>query len=54
MKMQMRAAVSTERVPGNRNGAKASPIKMAIRIAERTMLRGRSPEMSLINIAISP
>ncbi len=44
MMMQMRAAVSTDRVPGKMNGAKARHKTMAAMIRLKTGLPGVSPE----------
>ena len=52
--MQMRAAVSSERVPGNTNGAKTRPATMTMSTSDSGRLRGRSPEMSLTSIAARP
>ncbi len=52
MKMQIRAAVSSDLVPGKRNGAKASEINTISSSAVRRPLRGVSPERSLVSMIL--
>src|SRR5690606_16902603 len=51
MKMQILAAVSSDLVPGNRNGVKASANRMAMRTAASRRLFGRSSDSSRSRIA---